>query len=112
MSPNYVQTVLAGAGVRARLIVTAAVAALVLTGCADQLGDRGGVPGAKPDYIGDVDYTEVYRNVDLFPNIARVCVLGIGFATPSTGRSESGGGATPLVRVPEWDAFCATKVRR
>lgn len=96
-------------------------AALVLatTGCSDALGDRGdelvppadgAVAGADyPDFIGDVDYVEIYRNVDGFPNIGRTCVLGLGFATPSTGTGEGGGGATPLLRVPEWDAFCAGK---
>lgn len=92
------------------LTVALVLGALALTGCSDQLGDRGGVDGAAPDYIGDVDYSEVYRNVDGFPNIARTCVLGLGFATPSTGSGESGG-ATPLIRVTEWDTFCASKSR-
>ncbi|QFU90333.1 hypothetical protein [Amycolatopsis sp. YIM 10] len=82
--------------------------ALVLAGCSDQLEDRGGTEGAPPDFIGDVDYVEVFRNADAFPNIARACVQGLGFATTSTGRGESSVGG-PLVRVPEWDAFCASK---
>ncbi|MBN6039688.1 hypothetical protein [Amycolatopsis sp. 195334CR] len=81
---------------------------LLLAGCSDQLEDRGGDEGAAPDFIGDVDHVEVYRNADAFPNIARACVQGLGFATTSTGRGESSGGG-PLVRVPEWDAFCASK---
>jgi hypothetical protein len=89
-------------------IVALVVGALALTGCSNQLGDRGGVDGAAPHFIGDVDYSEVYRNVDDFPNIARTCVLGLGFATPSTGNGDFGG-ATPIIRVPEWDAFCASK---
>ena len=82
----------------------------VLAGCSAQLEDRGGDEGAPPDYIGDVDYVEVYRNADAFPNISRVCVQGIAFATTSTGRGpETSGGATPLIRVSEWDGFCEGK---
>jgi hypothetical protein len=88
------------------------VLALVLAGCSAQLEDRGGDEGAPPDFIGDVDYVEVYRNADAFPNIARVCVLGLGFATSSTGRGADGGGATPIIRVVEWDDFCAGKAAR
>jgi len=90
------------------LTVALVLGTLALTGCSDQLGDRGGVDGAAPDRIGDVDYSEVHRNVDGFPNIARTCVPGLGFATPSTGNGDFGG-ATPLIRVTERDAFCATK---
>jgi hypothetical protein len=88
----------------------AAVLVFGLAGCSAQLEDRGGDEGAPPDFIGDVDYVDVYRNADDFPNIARVCVEGLGFATTSTGRidGQSMGGA-PLVRVAEWDAFCAGK---
>ncbi len=97
---------------RTALALTATACLLVLAGCSAQLGDRGGQNGAPPDFIGDVQWVEVYRNVDRFPNIARVCVLGLGFATPSTGSASGEGGtngATPLLRVPEWDTFCAVK---
>lgn len=86
---------------------TLALGLVALTGCSEQLGDRNGVDGAPPDQILDVDYVEVYRNADGFPNISRACVQGLGFATSSTGRGESAGGAM-IARVPEWDAFCAT----
>jgi hypothetical protein len=89
-------------------VVFAAVLMLVLAGCSEQLRDRGGQEGAPPDFIGDVDYVEVYRNADQFPNVARVCVRGLAFATSSSGRGESAGAAT-LIRVTEWDAFCAEK---
>jgi hypothetical protein len=95
--------------VRKTIVPLAAVLAL-LTGCSAQLEDRGGTEGAAPDSIGDVDYVEVYRNADYYPNVARVCVLGLGFATTSTGRGESGG-ATPVIRVAEWDGFCAGKAK-
>ena len=86
----------------------AAVLVLGLAGCSSQLGDRGGKEGAPPDFVSDVDYVEVYRNADGFPNLARVCVQGLAFATSSSGRGESAG-AAPLLRVTEWDDFCAQK---
>lgn len=89
----------------AAVLVAVAGAALALGGCSDQLGDRGGEAGSPPDKILDVDYVEVFRNADGFPNVSRVCVDGIAFATSSTGRGESSGGAA-IIRVPEWDAVC------
>lgn len=86
----------------------AVVAALLLTGCSDQLADRGGQEDAPPDRIGDVDYIEVFRNADKFPNVARICVEGLAFAGTSSGsRGESGVAAPALLRIPEWDAKCA-----
>lgn len=79
--------------------------ALILMGCSAQLGDRGGESGAPPDKIGDVTWVAVFRNADAFPNIAQVCVDGVAFATTSSPRGESAGGA-PLVRVVEWDRIC------
>jgi hypothetical protein len=93
-----------------KIVIGLALAGVATAGCSAQLGDRGGVNGSPPDFIGDVDYVEVYRNADAFPNVARVCTLGLGFATTSTGSGESSG-ATPLLRVPEWDAFCAGRAR-
>jgi len=89
---------------------TAAVlAALLLTGCSsDQLGDRGGNEDAAPDKVGDVDYVEVFRNADNFPNVARICVEGLAFASTSSGKRGEKGVANPaLLRIPEWDATCA-----
>jgi hypothetical protein len=93
---------------RAIPIVAAGLVLLAATACSAQLGDRGGVEGSPPDYVGDVTWIEVYRSADNFPNVALVCVKGIGFATTSSGRGESAG-ATPLVRVAEWDTACAAK---
>ncbi len=84
-------------------------AALLLTGCSsEQLGDRGGQENAAPDKIGDVDYIEVFRNADNFPNVARICVEGLAFASTSSGlRGSEGAAAAPaLLRIPEWDAQC------
>lgn len=91
--------------------VAVLAALFALAGCSAQLEDRGGDEGAPPDFIGDVDYIEVYRNADAYPNVARVCVRGLAFATSSTGRGAEAAGATPVIRVPEWDDFCATKVK-
>ncbi|MGW6276238.1 hypothetical protein [Kribbella sp. NPDC055071] len=86
----------------------AAAAALLLSGCSPQLRDRGGNENATPDHIGDVDYVEVYRNADNFPNISRTCVQGRAFATTSSGARGDNNDADPaLIRVPEWDSFCA-----
>ncbi|MEU8200384.1 hypothetical protein [Streptosporangium sp. NPDC049046] len=87
----------------------AVLAALLLTGCSsDQLGDRGGKENAAPDKVGDVDYVEVFRNADNFPNVARICVEGLAFASTSSGaRGESGVANPALLRIPEWDTTCA-----
>ena len=85
------------------VIAAAALAGLLLAGCSQQLGDRTGGAGGDPDKLSDVDYVEVYRNIDNFPNIARVCVAGVAFAATST---RDGQTSPSLVRVPEWDASC------
>ncbi|MFI5931839.1 hypothetical protein [Actinoplanes sp. NPDC051494] len=90
------------------MTMTMMVAVLAVAGCSDQLGDRQGDEGAPPDKISDVDYIEVFRNADNFPNIARICVRGLGFASTSSGaRGENGYAQPALIRVPEWDATCA-----
>ncbi|GAA1573653.1 hypothetical protein GCM10009827_114450 [Dactylosporangium maewongense] len=86
-------------------LALAAALVLALAGCSEQLGDRGGKEGAPPDKISDVDYIEVFRNADNFPNVAMVCVRGIAFAATA---SREGMSAPSLLRVPEWDARCKT----
>jgi hypothetical protein len=83
---------------RTRLIAAGVLAASALTaGCSSpQLKDLGGTGQANPDYI------ITYLNVSEFPNITLVCIKGVGFAT--TTRDYE-----PLTRIPQWDAFCATK---
>jgi hypothetical protein len=84
--------------------VTVLLALVLLAGCSAQLGDRGGTEGAAPDRISDVDFIEVFRNADNFPNMARMCVDGLAFASSSSGGPS-------LVRVPEWDGWCAVVTR-
>jgi hypothetical protein len=95
---------------RAALALCVIIIGIALMGSSCQsLGDKGGVEGAPPDGVADVDYSIVFRNADNYPNVNQICVAGLGFASTSTGRGESGG-ATPLIRVPDWDPFCKTKV--
>ena len=92
------------------LMMSIMIATLAATvACSDQLGDRGGQEGAPPDHIGDVQWVEVWRNADEMPNVARVCVEGIAFATTSSGLRGEGVASPQLVRVAEWDGFCQSK---
>lgn len=85
---------------------------LVMSSCSAQLGDRGGKEGSPVDKVSDVDYVEVYRNADNTPNVAKICVAGAGFASTMGGLRGEGAAVSPsLVRMTEWDAFCATKKR-
>lgn len=89
-------------GKRKTVIGAAAAAAVIGTtvfaaGCTNQLNDLSNVGQAKPDYI------ITYLNVDNFPNVTMMCVRGAGFATTTRDYDA-------IIRVPEWDPFCATKV--
>lgn len=82
---------------RTRIIAGAAVlAACGIAGCSNQLNDLSDVSQAKPDYI------LTYLNVNDFPNVTLMCIRGVGFATTTRDYAS-------LTRIPEWDAFCATK---
>jgi hypothetical protein len=101
-------------------VTVAAVASVVLLTTAGACGqtsaydDKTNAKGERvgPDVRGEVDWTEVYLNVDGVPTIAFTCVKGLGFASPASSYRSgetSGGGGSPLIRVPEQDTFCATK---
>lgn len=80
------------------LAAVAAAAGLVLVaGCAQQY-DVEDVPFEVPDEI------TIYGNVDQHPNITRVCIEGIAFATTTRDYNA-------VTRVPEWDAHCAEVAR-
>jgi len=82
-----------------KLAIASAAALLVLSGCGqapweDSLRDLENVP------VKDPDSATLYNNVDKYPNISRLCIDGVAFAT--TTRPDFGA----LMRVPEWDAEC------
>lgn len=83
------------------LLVLVAVSAAVLLSAGSceeqQLRDLENVPATDPEKA------ELYNNVDDYPNIVRICVDGVAFAT--TTREH-----VPIFRVPEWDSsFCGTQ---
>lgn len=77
-----------------RVAAVALLAVIGLAGCEEQLKDLHGADARDPDRV------EVYTNYDRYPNIVRICIDGVAFAT--TTRDYE-----PVMRVPEWDAtFC------
>jgi hypothetical protein len=83
------------AGLGATVIATAGIVA----GCAGnpQLDDLRNTTVQYPNYA------VTYMNVDSFPNVTEICINGVAFAT--TTRDY-----TAILRIPQWDAFCATKI--
>lgn len=84
---------------RAAVAALALVAALSLSACGqapweDSLRDLEGVEFVDPEGV------TAWNNVDQHPNIVRLCLDGVAFAT--TTREWQ-----PVTRVPEWDAACA-----
>lgn len=77
----------------------AAVAILLtasLTACGNSFRDLNGIPNKDPDRA------EMYSNVDGYPNVVRICIDHVAFATTTRDNSPAA-----LIRVPEWDAsFC------
>lgn len=83
---------------RLPVVVALAGFALLVAGCGDgqQVRDVEDIPAQDPAKV------EIYNNVDQYPNIVRVCIDGVAFAT-TTREYE------PVLRVPEWDStFCET----
>ena len=82
---------------RTSAVLTTVAAGLLLAGCSNQtVRDLEDVPVRDPDKV------EIIVNVDGFPNITRLCIDGVAFAT--TTRDAS---AAAAFRVPEWDtAWC------
>lgn len=78
-----------------RFGMLAAVVVIVgVTGCTrGQARDLEGVNPQKPDKA------ELYVNLDQHPNIVRICIDGVGFATISRDYDS-------ILRVPEWDTWC------
>jgi hypothetical protein len=79
-----------GAGV----IATAGIVA----GCASpQLDDLRNITVQYPNYA------VTWMNVSQFPNITEVCINGVAFATTTRDYNA-------IMRIPQWDAFCATQI--
>jgi hypothetical protein len=78
------------------LAIAAAIG--VTAGCSNQLNDQKDVGQTHADYI------MTYLNVADFPNVTLLCIKGAGFATTTRDNLAA------IQRVPEWDAFCATKI--
>lgn len=88
------------------LIAALAAAVVLLTGCGSaESEDRQGSGGKSADRVTDVDKAEVFRNIDDFPNVERVCIDGLAFAATRS-RNDSTSVAPNLIRVPEWDSGC------
>lgn len=80
--------------------LVAGAAVLALSGCGNSFRDLNGIPNKEPDKA------EMYANVDGYPNIVRICIGGVAFAT--TTRDAAGA----ILRVPEWDSsFCGAPVK-
>ena len=80
-----------------RMVVTAAVVVAGAFGACspgNNFRDVEGVDSQEPDTI------EVFSNVDRHPNIAKLCIDGVAFAT--TTRE----GNSAIMRVEAWDRDC------
>ena len=77
------------------LVVAAGAIALSVGACnRDNFRDLEGVKSQEPDQV------ELYSNVDRHPNIVKVCIDGVAFAT--TTRE----GNSAIMRVDDWDRTC------
>jgi hypothetical protein len=52
--------------------------------------------------VGAPDSIEVFRNVQLHPNLARICIDGVAFLTTTRDLDA-------VDRIPEWDEFCQSE---
>lgn len=78
-----------------QLVGLTLVAALMLTGCGqNNFRDKEGVASRDAD-----EYT-LWNNVDGHPNVVRLCLDGVAFATTTRDLQA-------IMRVPEWDKHCA-----
>jgi hypothetical protein len=82
--------------VKVKLLVAVGALAASLVACSpgNNFRDLEGIKSQKPDLV------EVYSNVDRHPNIAKVCIDGVAFAT--TTRE----GNSAIMRVESWDRSC------
>jgi hypothetical protein len=78
------------------VLAVTAVATAGLGACSpgNNFRDVKGVKSQDPDLI------ESYNNLDGHPNIAKVCIDGVAFATTTRDAQAA------IQRVPDWDATC------
>jgi hypothetical protein len=78
------------------MLAFTAVATAGLGACSpgNNFRDVKGVKSQDPDLI------ESYNNLDGHPNIAKVCIDGVAFATTTRDAQAA------IQRVPDWDATC------
>lgn len=86
-----------------KIAIAAGIGAVLvsLTACGqapweDSLRDLEGVEVYDPDSV------RMWNNVDKHPNIVRLCLDGVAFATTTREYGDA------LLRIPEWDAYCKT----
>lgn len=71
-------------------------AAVALTACSPNATTK----DVKNITFHDADLIQGYNNVDLYPNIVKVCVDGVAFATTTRDAQAA------IQRIPEWDKTC------
>jgi len=80
--------------IRIALAALCSAVVLLLSGCgSNNFRDLEHVPSKDPDTA------VVYNNVDLNPNITKLCIEGLAFITTTRDYDNT-------QRVPEWDATC------
>jgi hypothetical protein len=77
--------------------VLALAAAAALGGACSPGNNFRDVKGVKSQ---DPDLIESYNNLDGHPNIAKVCIDGVAFATTTRDAQAA------IQRVPDWDKTC------
>lgn len=79
-----------------KVLSALAIAALILLGACGPGNNFRDVEGADSQ---DPDLVEVFNNADKHPNIVKVCIDGVAFATTSRDYNA-------IMRVEAWDATC------
>ena len=80
------------------IAIAGLVVVLSMAGCG-QMPWQDSLRDLEDVEVRDPDSAVLYNNVDKYPNISKLCIDGVAFAT-TTREWE------PLLRVPEWDATC------
>ena len=81
-------------------VVLAAVALTALGGATTACTPGNNFRDVKGVASQDPDLIESYNNLDGHPNIAKVCIDGVAFATTTRDAQAA------IQRVPDWDSTC------